>query len=139
MLLLNFRRIMWFFWGLGPMLFNITKDTFFAEILAFSNIFGFSVVNSTPKWTKTETLGAFHLSQNSKFWRIFQTICLSYWRLHLVKVSARSNNIWPKKRPWMLNQYLNLNFTTTYGTIGYSWKKIERAWGHTFLKTLWNF
>ena len=34
-------------------------------------------------------LAAFHLSQNSKFWSIFQTLCFSYCRLPLVKVSAR--------------------------------------------------
>ena len=38
---------------MGLTLFDITKDTAFAEILVFSNIFGFLVVYRTLKWTKT--------------------------------------------------------------------------------------
>ena len=88
---LNFTRILLFFWDLEFMLFDIAKDAVFAEILVFSNIFGFPVINWAPKWTKT--LRAFHLSQNSKFWRIFQMPFLSNWKLSQVKISKRSNNI----------------------------------------------
>ena len=35
------------------MLFHIPKDVAFAEILVFSNIFGFPAVNWAPKWTNT--------------------------------------------------------------------------------------
>ena len=39
---------------LGPgTLFEIPKDAIFVEILVFSNISHFAVVNWAPKWTKT--------------------------------------------------------------------------------------
>ena len=94
---LIFTRILWFFRGLELALFDISKEAVFAEILIFSNIFGFPVVNWTPKWIKT--LGAFHLRENSKFWRIFQTLFLSYWRIPQIKISARSNKILECKGP----------------------------------------
>ena len=50
---LNFPRILWFFWDLGLTLSIIAKVTVFAEILVFSNFFGFLAVNWAPKWTKT--------------------------------------------------------------------------------------
>ena len=65
---LNFTSVI--FLGPGTYVIWYYEGYSFAEILGFSNIFGFPVVNWTPKWTKT--LGVFHLSQNSKFWRIFQ-------------------------------------------------------------------
>ena len=33
------------------------KDAVFAEVLVFSNIFGFPAVNWAPKWTKTVNFG----------------------------------------------------------------------------------
>ena len=39
------------------MLFDIPKDAVFTEILVFSNIFGFPVVNWALKLTKTVNLG----------------------------------------------------------------------------------
>ena len=54
-LLFSFTRILWFFWDLGLPLFDIPTDAFFAEILVFSKIFGFSAVNGAQKWTKTVT------------------------------------------------------------------------------------
>ena len=51
--LFNFTRILSFFWDLGLALFDIPKDVVFAEILGFSNIFGFPVVNWATKWNKT--------------------------------------------------------------------------------------
>ena len=41
------------FWDLGLTLFDIPKDVVFAEILVFSNIFGFPAVKWAPKGTKT--------------------------------------------------------------------------------------
>ena len=38
-------------WDLGLTLFEILKDVVFAEILVFSNIFGFPAVN----WAQNET------------------------------------------------------------------------------------
>ena len=72
-LLLNLTRTLWFFWDVRLTLFDILKDVVFVEILGFSNIFHFLAVNWVWNGPKPETLGAFHLSQNSKFWRIFQT------------------------------------------------------------------
>ena len=54
---------------------------FLTEILALSNFFGFQAVNWAPKWTKTVNFGAFHLSENLELSRIFQTLCLSYWKI----------------------------------------------------------
>ena len=50
---LNFPWILWFFWDLGLTLSIIPKDAAFAEILDFSNIFGFPEVNWAAKWPKT--------------------------------------------------------------------------------------
>ena len=41
------------FWDLGLTLLIIPKDAAFAEILVFSNIFGFLAVNWAAKWTET--------------------------------------------------------------------------------------
>ena len=119
------------FLEMGHTLLIIPKDAAFAEILVFSNIFGFLAVNWAPKWTETVNLRSFLLSQNSKFWRIFQTLCFSYWKLPMVKVSARSNNIWGSKGqrnrkkgpfPWILNQYKKLwHFLISQPHILYWW------------------
>ena len=46
------------FWDFSrTWLFNIPKAAVFAEILVFSNIFGFPVVNCVPKWNKTVNFG----------------------------------------------------------------------------------
>ena len=45
------------FLGLGLTLFDIPKVAVFAEILVFSNIFNFPVVNWDPKWNKTINFG----------------------------------------------------------------------------------
>ena len=75
--LLDFTRILWFFSSLRLKLFDIAKDTVFAKILVFSNIFGFLVVNWTPKWTKTVYFGCVLFEPKLKIWKIFQTLCLS--------------------------------------------------------------
>ena len=53
--LIDFTRILWFFWDLRIMLFDIHKNVVFPELLVFSNIFGFSA-------------GSFHTKQ----WKIFE-------------------------------------------------------------------
>ena len=63
-------------WALRYLIF--LRMHFLTEILALSNFFGFQAVNWAPKWTKTVNFGAFHLSENLEFSRIFQTLCLSY-------------------------------------------------------------
>ena len=50
---LNFTRILRFFWDLALTLLIIPKDAAFAEILVFSNIFGFPTVDWAAIWTKT--------------------------------------------------------------------------------------
>ena len=55
--LLNFTRILWFFWDLGLTLFDISKDVVFPEILVLSNIFDFLAVNWTLKWIKSVNFG----------------------------------------------------------------------------------
>ena len=49
------------------MLFDIPKDVVFAEILIFSNIFGFPAVNWAPKWTEILYFGcvSFELKFNT--------------------------------------------------------------------------
>ena len=71
------------------MLLIIPKDPVFAEVLVFSNIFGFPTVNCAPIWTQTVNVNCIPFEPK------FDT----YWRLFLVKVSARSNNIWGIKGP----------------------------------------
>ena len=86
---LNFTKRFWFFWDLGLMLLIIPKDAVFAEVLVFSNIFGFPTVNCAPIWTQTVNVNCIPFEPK------FDT----YWRLSLVKVSARSNNIWGSNGP----------------------------------------
>ena len=106
------------FWGLSPTLFDIPEDVVFVDILVFSNIFGFPVVNWAQKRNKTVNFRCLPFIPNSKFWRIFKQ-CFSYWRLPLVKISARLKDVWGSKgstkKPgcwisikWMLNQYKKL-------------------------------
>ena len=69
--LLNFTRILWFFWDLGLTLFDIPTDAAFAEILIFSKIFGFPAVNGAPKWTKTVTFQWIPFEPNFKILKEF--------------------------------------------------------------------
>ena len=71
---LNFTRILRFFWDLRLTLIDIPKDGVLTEILIFSNIFGFPVVNWLPKWTKTVSFGC-------------APLYLSYWRLAIENFS----------------------------------------------------
>ena len=77
------------------------------------------------------------MDQNRKFWvcpiwakmRNFEGFfkqCLSYWRQPLVKISARSNNIWGSKSPKtsqkgsFYGRWINtkiFNFTATYAIL----------------------
>ena len=50
---LIFQQFCGFFWDMRHALLIIPKDAAFAEILVFSNIFGFPTVNWVPKWTET--------------------------------------------------------------------------------------
>ena len=75
------------------------KDAVFAEVLVFSNIFGFPTVNWAPIWTKTVNFNCIPFQQKLKIFEGFFKNCFSYLRLHLVKVSTRSNSVWGSKSP----------------------------------------
>ena len=91
------------------MLKNV-KDAVFAEILVFSNNFGFPAVNWAQKWTKTVNFECVSFESN----------------FEMENVPARSNNIWENKgkkkpkRSHLMNAESTqkalkiLNFTTTY-------------------------
>ena len=133
-MLLNFTRILWFFWGLGLTLFDITKDTAFAKILVFSNIFDFPVVNWTSKWTKTVNWVPSIWAETQNFKGFFKDcICLNGEYL-CSKFLTRSNNTWGckgqnKNQKGAIDAELIrkspkiFNFTTTYGIMSYCRKK----------------
>ena len=63
-----------FFWDLGLTLLIISKDEVFAEILVFSNIFGFLEVNCASKWTKTVNFGCIQFQPKFKILKDFSNI-----------------------------------------------------------------
>ena len=67
MFLINFTRIMWFFWDLGLTFFDIPKNVVFPEMLVLSNIFGFMAVNLAPKWTITVNFGCISFDSKVEF------------------------------------------------------------------------
>ena len=70
--LFNFTRILGFFWDFSrTWLFDIPKAVVFAEILVFSNIFGFPVVNCVPKWNKTVNFGCLPFIRKFKILKDF--------------------------------------------------------------------
>ena len=129
------------FWDLGLTLFDVPKDVAFAEILVLRNIFGFSVVNWAPKWNKfvwlcwrTQSLQFCYILGPSwssiwvkiqNFEGFFKHCVFLIGTLHLVKISARLNNIWGSKGPKLPRKghFMNVesirktlkifNFTTT--------------------------
>ena len=60
---------------------------------------GFKEFFWTSKWTKTVNFGCI---QNSKFWRIFQTLCYSYWKTTFVQNFSKI-----KQYLWELNPHPN--------------------------------
>ena len=115
-LLLNFTRILWFFWDLGITLFDIYEDSVFAEIFILGKFFGFPGETWTPKWTKTVNFGCFSLESKFKILKnfsIFQTIFQDQTIFGGVRVQiAPAPPFSPKKGPfhgcWIFN-----NITTT--------------------------
>ena len=96
-------------------MFDIPKDVVFAKILVLSNIFGFSAVDWAPKWTKLfDCINTPKVYNFVIFWGPIEvpfepklkilnldfsnTVSL-IGTLHLVKISARLNNIWESKGP----------------------------------------
>ena len=108
------------------MLFDIPKNVVFAEILVFSNIFGFPAVNWAPKWNKTVNFGCLPFELKYKILKYFSNFVFpnTNWRPPLVKISAKLNNILGKKgqknprKGFMDAESIpkslkNFNFTTT--------------------------
>ena len=78
------------------MLFDIPKTAVFAEILVHSNIFGFPAANGAPK-CKTVNFRCLPFKLKFKLLKDFlNTVVFSntYWRLPLVKISAKLKNVW---------------------------------------------
>ena len=114
--LLNFTRILLFSVDLGLMLFDIPQDVVFAEILVFSIIFGFPVVNWAPKWTKTIKFECVPFKQKYKIFNDFPNI-LFVLSDTLVKVSAKSNNIWVQKMVHFMDAELILKTSKIFNFI----------------------
>ena len=101
------------FQGLGLTLFDIPKDVVFAEILVFSNIFGFLAVNWVPEWAKTVNVQRVPFEPNQiKIFKNFPTnvfFLLGYLWSKFQQDQTMSGGIRAKKRlkgaiSWMLNQ-----------------------------------
>ena len=98
------------------MLFDIPQDVVFAEILVFSIIFGFPVVNWAPKWTKTIKFECVPFKQKYKIFNDFPNI-LFVLSDTLVKVSAKSNNIWVQKMVHFMDAELILKTSKIFNFI----------------------
>ena len=101
-----------YFLGPGGLYYLILLRCFFPETLVLVNIFGFPAVNWVPKWTK-----------NSKFRRIFQTLCFPCWKTTSGQNISKTEQYFggvrttpPPSHPplkkgtisWLLNQYEKL-------------------------------
>ena len=100
------------------MLFDIPKDEGCPEFLVLSNIFGFPAVNWTPKRTKTVNLHAFHLSPNSNFGRIFQTLYLPYWKTisgqNLPQIAIYLNKVFHLTKSYGVKMSLKTSFLANF-------------------------
>ena len=103
-------RIRWFFWDLRLMLFDTPKDTVFAEIWVFSNIFvvflkylktkilGF--LNWAANWTKTVNFACVSFEVILNILKDFSNAVFALLETTSVqKISARLNNILGRKGP----------------------------------------
>ena len=97
--LLNFTRILWFFWDLGLTLFNIPKDVVFPEILVLSNIFGFLAVNWALKWTKTVNFGCIPFEPKFKILKDFSNTVFVLLEEYLWSKSQQDRTIFGGVRP----------------------------------------
>ena len=78
--LLNFTRILWFFWGIVLTLFDIPKEHFW-----FSGDLAIVLVHWVPKWTKPITFGCVPFDLKFKILKDFPNT-VPYWRLPLVRI-----------------------------------------------------
>ena len=104
--LLNFTKIIWFFWDLRLTLYDIPKDVglwlVLGEILAFSNIFGFLAVNWALKWTKTINFGCFPFEPKFKTLTVFSNtvfVLLGTTSDYFSKIEQYLGEYSPKKPP----------------------------------------
>ena len=84
------------------------------------------MVNWAPKWAETVNFNCIPFEPKFKVLKDFSNAVFSYYRLPMVKVSARSNNIWgsegPKRCQFMDTESWQktlkiFNFTTTYAIL----------------------
>ena len=147
-------------WQFRPNLCPQKKIFFYLIPQEFCDFFGtwdlhylvFFRIQFLHKFWLQETLlasGAFHLSQNSKFWRIFQTVCFSYWKTTSVQSFSKINqNLWaqaPHPFPlshfkkgaisWMLNQYEKLTKFLTSQPQMLFWRNLSQIyiWIRSFI------
>ena len=131
---------------LGLTLFNITKDTVFAEIVVSSNIFGFLVVDWTPKWIKSANLGCVPFKPKLRILKNFSNNMFFLLETTCGRNSTRSKNIWGWKsskisqmrhRCWIdTKNFENFWLHNHIWYNGLCQKKIKQeVWRHTFLRT----
>ena len=121
--LLSFTRILSFFWELGVLAFDITKNIVFAEILVFSNIFVFSSGKLGPKMDQN------YFGWLCRIWRFFtHCVCLIRDKVSkpLVKISARwSNILGSKARKFKKNEKKKKKA-----------RKLSKSWLKYYFKTI---
>ena len=79
------------------MLLITPKDAFDAEVLVFSNIFGFPAVNSTSKWTKTVNFRYVPFEPKFNISKHFSNTVFSLLETTSGHIFSKSSNICPKR------------------------------------------
>ena len=85
---LKFPRILRFFWDLTLTLLIIPKDAVFAEMLVFSNIFGFPAVSLAPECTKTVNFSCIPFVPKCKILKYFSETVFFLLQIVSGKVSS---------------------------------------------------
>ena len=96
---LKFPRILRFFWDLTLTLLIIPKDAVFAEMLVFSNIFGFPAVSLAPECTKTVNFSCIPFVPKCKILKYFSETVFFLLQIVSGQSFIKSNNIWGSKSP----------------------------------------
>ena len=111
------------------MLFITPRGTVFAEILVFSNIFGFLAVNWAPKWTETVNFSCIPFELKFKILKDFSNLVFligdylwsKFQQYQTLFGGVRAQKI-PKRGHFMdtesIQKTLNIfDFTTTYAIL----------------------
>ena len=103
--LVNFTGIMWLFWDLGLMLFDISKDLFFPKILLFYNIFDFPAVSCSQN------------GQNCKLcvcsiWVKIQNFEGFFWSKLIAKIYL--NKVFHLTKSWGVKMSLKISFLAQF-------------------------